>query len=101
MQLLGSNGQKLPTTVIRSSASEATVKLLPGTRAAFSLRFAHATGYGSASCPTSTSLEITPPNSYHSITVTGSGGQVQAYGGTVSNLKCGEIFVQPVVPEPA
>lgn len=101
LQLLGSSNSKLSTTVIRTPAAEQTVTLKPGQAAGFSMRFADQTGFGSLQCPTSVSLEVTPPNAYNYVTVTGQAGQIQAYGGTTQNLKCGEIDVKPVVAIPS
>jgi hypothetical protein len=100
LQLLGASGQKLPTEVVRTPAAEATVKLAHDGAAAFVLKYADATGYGTASCPSSASLEITPPNAYHSLTVTGSAGAVEAFGGTVQALKCGTLNVEPIAAKP-
>ncbi|MGC8489821.1 MAG: DUF4232 domain-containing protein [Clostridia bacterium] len=99
-QLVASNGQNLPTTVIRSPASEATVTLQSGGHAWFTMQYPTQTGYGNLSCPTSASLEVTPPNAYHYVTVSGSAGTIQAYGGTTTNLQCGRINVQPVTGTP-
>jgi hypothetical protein len=99
-QLVASNGQNLPTTVIRSPASESTVTLQSGGHAWFTMQYPTQTGYGNLSCPTSASLEVTPPNAYHYVTVSGSAGTIQAYGGTTTNLQCGRINVQPVTGTP-
>ncbi|WP_276962791.1 DUF4232 domain-containing protein [Ferrimicrobium acidiphilum] len=99
LQLLGASGQKLPTEVLRTPAAEATVKLAHDASAAFSLKYADSTGYGSESCPSSASLEITPPNAYHSLTVTGAAGVIDAFGGTTQALKCGILNVEPVAAD--
>ncbi len=101
LQLLSSSGAKLTTTVLRTPATEATVKLTHGASAQFSIEFAAQTGYGNASCPISGQLEITPPNAYHSLTLTGPAGTLQPYGGTTGNLRCGIIHVQPVAASPS
>ncbi|WP_298207981.1 DUF4232 domain-containing protein [Ferrimicrobium sp.] len=99
LQLLGAGGTKLATHVIRTPAPERSVKLAHGASVSFLMQFADSTGYGNESCPTSSSLEITPPNDYHYLTLTGPAGTLQAFGGTVQDLKCGTIEVQPVAAE--
>ncbi len=94
--LLGTGGTGLSTTVIRQPAPESTVTLQPSGHAWFMMEFSNSTGYANAQCPTSVSLEITPPNSYHYLVVSGRGGQLNPYGGTVTALHCGTISVQPV-----
>lgn len=101
LQLLGTGGTKLTTRVVRTPATEKSVKLAHDAKVAFMMQFANATGYGNESCPTSSSLEITPPNDYHYLTLTGPAGTIQAFGGTVQDLKCGTIEVQPVAAEPS
>lgn len=113
MQLLDNNGQPLPTHVIReaptstkvalndgqtitTSATEDAVTLPPGGKAWFIMHYANRTGYASDHCPTSSFLEVTPPNDFRHVTLVGLGGQLNAYGGTVQKLQCGTIFVQPV-----
>jgi len=99
LQLLGASGQKLATEVIRTPGTAVTVKLAHDASAAFSLKYADSTGYGSESCPSSASLEITPPNAYHSLTLTGSAGVIDAFGGTTQALKCGTLNVEPVAAD--
>ncbi len=94
--LLGPGGQGLSTTVIRQPNAESTVSLAPGGHAWFMMEYPNSTGYATAQCPTSTSLEVTPPNSYHYLIVNGVGGQLTPYGGTTAALHCGTISVRPV-----
>jgi hypothetical protein len=95
--LLDSSGKALPTTVIRQGGfAEPTVTLLPGGSAYFTASWPDATGYSGASCPTSASLEITPPNDKGHVVIVGPGGAIQAFGGTTTNLRCGTITVTPV-----
>lgn len=99
--LLGAGGKALPTTVVRQPGQPiATVTLAPGGSAYFTAVWASATGYANASCPTSTSLEITPPNNTTHLTVGGPAGTIQAYGGTTEHLQCGTITVTPVSATP-
>jgi hypothetical protein len=100
LQMLTSSGAKLTTTVVRTPDTVTTAKLAHDVSVEFSMKYAAQTGYGSLSCPTSTSLEITPPNDYHYLTVTGPAGKLQPYGGTTQDLQCGIIDVQPVAPIP-
>lgn len=99
-QLVGSNGQNLATTVTRTPASQSTVTLVSGGHAWFTMQYPSQTGYGNLSCPTSSKLEVTPPNAYRYLTVTGRAGTIQAYGGTTNNLQCGHLSVQPVTGTP-
>ena len=74
--------------------SEDIVTLLPGNEAMFDLGFDNATGYGRALCPASAKVEVTPPGTTESITVP---WKFQPYGGgTIANLRCGEITTSPV-----
>jgi hypothetical protein len=100
LQMLDAAGQPFPTEVIRGTSAtvpsvpENVVTLAPSAEASFDLGYADGTGYGSASCPTSPRVEITPPNADQSITVA---WQIQPYGGgTIAQLQCGQITVSPV-----
>jgi hypothetical protein len=100
LQMLDSAGHPIPTEVIRGtfttvpSVPEQLVQVAPGADASFDLGFSDATGYGSASCPTSTEVEFTPPNATQRITIP---WQIQPYGGsTIAQLRCGQITVSPV-----
>jgi len=100
MQMLDAAGRPIPTEVIRGSGyavtalPEKVVTLAPGGKASFQLIFADGTGYGTATCPTSSQVEFTPPNLYVPITVS---WQIQPYGGaTIAQLHCGQITVSPV-----
>jgi hypothetical protein len=97
LALLGGSSAPLPTTVVRQPGlPEVTVNLAPGGSAYFSASWPDGTGYAGASCPTSTSLEITPPNDTMQLLVTGAGGVINAFGGTLAHLQCGTITVTPV-----
>lgn len=98
--LLGSSGQSLSTTVVRTPGPQSTVTLVSGGHAWFTLQYPDQTGYGSLTCPTSTALEVTPPNAYHFLTVTGTAGTIQAYGGTSTHLQCGRLSVRAVTGTP-
>jgi hypothetical protein len=99
-QLMGSNGQLLPTSVQWVPATKSVVTLSPGGHAWFTMEFPAQTGYGNLTCPTSSALRVTPPNAYHFVTVTGAAGAIQAYGGTTTDLHCGTLSVQPVTGTP-
>jgi Protein of unknown function (DUF4232) len=85
------------TSVTVSFVPVKTVILKPGAEAIFDLGYTDATGYGTASCPTSAQVEITPPNTSQPITVV---WQLQAYGGSAIALRCGVITVSPVYAPP-
>jgi hypothetical protein len=99
MQLLGAAGEPLATEVHRGASSTVparavrAVDLLPGKQASFDLGYADATGYGNEHCPTSTRVEVTPPNDYGHLTIA---WKLQPYGGDIPHLECGEIAVSPV-----
>ncbi len=76
MQLLGANGQPLPTTVIRGqyevvdAVPEQTVTLAPGAQARFYFMFSDTLGGGyPAVCPTAATVEVTPPGAYNHLVV--------------------------------
>lgn len=94
MLMLNSSGHPLPTHVSRSAThTEKTIVLVPGDRASFLAHWADSTGYGGERCPTSSQVKITPPNAYKPITIP---LQITPYGGTTSNLECGQIIVSVV-----
>lgn len=99
-QMFDGSGKPILTHVIVGTSytvqykSEDIVTLLPGNEAMFDLGFDNATGYGGAVCPTSATVEITPPGANQPITVS---WKFQPYGGgTIANLRCGEITTSPV-----
>lgn len=99
MQMLGSSGQRLATTVHRGAAATVpalavrTVTVAPGGTASFVAGWADATGYAGETCPTSSRVEITAPNDYSSLTIAWA---IAPYGGNTTNLHCGDISVSPV-----
>jgi len=112
-QLLGASGAPLPTTVVRRppsggeitlssgallvmSSTEQTVTLPVGGHAWSVMQFADAAGYANETCPTSAALLVTAPNAYHSTTLSGTAGKIQAFGGSTAALHCGILYVQPV-----
>ncbi len=77
LQLLGPGKSALPTTVVRkgnyvfTSMAPTTVTLTNGQSAYFNIGYSDVpTGASQAACPTSTSLEVTPPNAYDSLVIT-------------------------------
>jgi hypothetical protein len=71
------------------------ILLKPGNRSIFLLGYADETGYGNSTCPTATTLRITPPGDLASKTLH---LEIQAYGGaTIQQLVCGEIAVSPIM----
>ena len=105
LQMLDSSGKHVPTYVHKGSSvsvqltPENLVTLLPNGEALFDLGYSSATGYGGATCPTSTSVAVTPPDASQPITVS---WQLQPFGGpTIAKLRCGEITVSPVYAPPS
>jgi hypothetical protein len=101
LQMLGPAGHRIATLLHRRPSITVprlrvrTVTLSPGASASFYLGFADATGYGSATCPRSARIEVTPPDRTDPIIVA---WRLQPYGGaTIANLRCGEITVSPIV----
>ena len=104
LQMLDALGHTMPTHVIDGSSytvvsrPESVVVLLPGKQAMFDIGYSNGTGYGTAVCPTSAQVDISPPGSNQSISVRWS---LQPYGGpTIAKLRCGEITVSPVFASP-
>ena len=104
LQMLDAVGHPIQTQVIHGtsytvqSMPEDVVTLAPGAEAMFDLGYDNGTGYGTASCPDSAQVDITPPNSNEPIRVS---WQLQPYGGgTIPQLQCGEITVSPVYASP-
>ena len=103
LAMLDAQGEPLPTHVRWGSSTTvppepvSTVVLGPGDEAWFLLGYAQSTGYGTAQCPRSAALEITPPNDYTSVTVTGQAGQIDPYGGSASDPRCGTVTVSPML----
>jgi hypothetical protein len=94
MLMLGSSGQALATRVIRSAAaSPSTVTLPHGGTASFLASWPDATGYGYETCPTSNSVEITPPNAMRPLVIH---WHITPYGGTLMDLRCGQVTLSPV-----
>jgi hypothetical protein len=75
MQMLDAQGKAMTTHVIRGSSvvvpsiPVTLVKLPPGARASFRWGYSNVASKMGA-CPTSTSVEVTPPNDYDHATVT-------------------------------
>ena len=94
MLMLNSSGSPLPTHVVRvGTAPEKAITLAPGEKASFLAYWPDATGYANEHCPTSSRVEITPPNTNRPLTIA---WQITPYGGTPQNLRCGQITVSPV-----
>ncbi len=99
MLMLNAAGRPLATHVRRGASATVPqiplhlVTVLPGGRASFDLGYAAQTGYGNLHCPTSSTVEITPPNAFSHFTIA---WKLQPYGGTVQHLRCGVINVSPV-----
>lgn len=100
LQMLDSTGHSIPTYVSHGNsfgvpaAPAKVVTLSPGLVAKFDMTYHDQTGYGTAICPTSTQVEITPPGVNKPITFS---WKIQPYGGsTIQKLQCGDITVSPV-----
>jgi hypothetical protein len=99
LQMLNAARRKLATEVLRGIAytvpavPRRVVTLAPGAEASFDVGYEDATGYGFDHCPTSSSVEITPPGAYDPITVT---WRIQPFGGSATHLRCGQITVSAV-----
>ena len=100
LQLLGASGQPLTTTTIHASQTPTTVTLPPAGQAWFDIEFPTQTGFGNLQCPVSSALAVTPPDNTTALRISGSGGQIGAYGGDIPHLMCGNITTSPVLPEP-
>jgi hypothetical protein len=96
VQMLDSNGQPLATEerVVNPSGYATIVTLTPGSEASFNLEYLSSTGYGSATCPTSTKLNIVYDGlRSNEITVP---LRIQPSGGTSGKLRCGQINVSSI-----
>ncbi|MGH9070319.1 MAG: DUF4232 domain-containing protein [Acidimicrobiales bacterium] len=97
--MLNSSGQAITTNVLRTPSvvvqpeTPTTVSLAPGKQASFLLGYEDQTGFGNSTCPSSASLEITPPNDYSHLVVP---AQIAAYGPSIG--QCGAINVSPIYP---
>ncbi len=100
LQLLNASGQPLTTTTIRTSQTPTTVTLPPAGRAWFDIEFPTQTGFGNLQCPVSSSLAVIPPNNTTALRISGSGGEIGAYGGDIPHVMCGDINTSPVLPQP-
>jgi Domain of unknown function (DUF4232) len=78
LQLLGPGGTALPTTVVRKGAygftamPPADVPLSTGQSAEFNIGYSDVPVGTESSCPTSTALEVTPPNASDHLTIAAS-----------------------------
>jgi len=70
MQMLAASGATLPTTVVRrgsysfTAMAPTTVTLAPGQSAYFNIGYSDVPVGSETSCPTSTSVQVTPPNAF-------------------------------------
>jgi hypothetical protein len=100
VEMLDAAGRPIPTEV--TDGPSYTVPVLPekavvitgGAEASFEVGYTDATGYGTAVCPTSAKVAVTPPDASRAITVS---WRIQPYGGsTIQKLQCGQIALSPV-----
>jgi uncharacterized cupredoxin-like copper-binding protein len=93
LQLLSAKGKPISTEVHRGSSylvrpeTPETVTLRPGQVASFVVSFEDQTGFPNTTCPVAPTMEVTPPNDYHSLEIHGS---FSSYG------PCGRYVVSPV-----
>ena len=90
---LSTSDQKAPGTF---GIKEKIVILAKGKTAYFGVLYASQTGYGKLTCPTSSALKFTPPQSTGSVTLHGSAAQMTPYGGTTEHLECGILRITAV-----
>jgi hypothetical protein len=75
LQMLAASGASLPTTVVRkgtysfTSMAPATVTLARGQAAFFNIGYSDVPVGSETTCPTSTSLEVTPPGAEDHLTL--------------------------------
>jgi len=100
VKMFDATGHPIPTEVTDGpdytvpSLPESLVIITAGSKATFELGYSDATGYGTARCPTSVRVKITPPGANQPITLP---WRIQPYGGsTIAKLQCGQIAVSPV-----
>ncbi len=100
LQMYDTSGHRISTHIIHGPSASVpniaakVVLLRPSGVAKFDFGYANQTGYGSASCPTSARVTITPPKNVKGISAN---WKLQPYGGmTIAKLRCGEINVSPV-----
>ena len=99
VQMIDGSGKSISTHVTRTDSIFGTptpIKLLTlalGGEAKFDMFYEAQTGYGNLSCPTSNSVNFTPPGSNTALDLA---WKIQPYGGTVQALKCGELKVGPL-----
>jgi len=100
VKMFDATGHPIPTEVTDGpdytvpSLPESLVIITAGSKATFELGYSDATGYGTARCPTSVQVKITPPGVNQPITLP---WRIQPYGGsTIAKLQCGQIAVSPV-----
>ena len=100
LQMLAASGSPISTqTKTGPSYTIAPMKpervlLLPRRWATFFIGVTDATGYGTDTCPTSTRVAIAAPGDATAITIA---MHLSAYGGDVDHVRCGEVFVSPVI----
>jgi photosystem II stability/assembly factor-like uncharacterized protein len=100
VQMIAAPKRLVPTLVNFGSdytvppTSPRVTLIKPGERAVFMLGYADQTGYGLSTCPTATTLQITPPGNLASQDLR---VEAQPYGGTIQRLRCGEIAVSPIM----
>jgi hypothetical protein len=87
MQMIAASGASLPTVVVRkgtypfTAMAPATVALGPGQSAYFNVGYSDVPTGSETSCPTSASVQVTPPNAFDHLVMTAAFGACN--GGTL------------------
>lgn len=107
LQLRSASRKPVPTTTFQATdpgnpgrQPGKVVVLGAGGHAWFDILYVTQNDYGDMQCPRSATLGVTPPGDSRPLVVTGTGGQLQPYGGSTQALHCGEISVSPVLAQP-
>ena len=72
------------------------VTLAAAGRAYFTVWYEDATGFERAVCPRASALSIRAPGVAGDLTLRGKEARMEPYGGTIKQLRCGELSVGPV-----
>ncbi|MDA8355727.1 MAG: DUF4232 domain-containing protein [Actinomycetota bacterium] len=103
VQLVTAASADLPTTETARTTPKSTepdVVLHSGTSADFTIQFEDGTGFTGDSCPTSSSLRITPPEQSGTVMYGDKGANINGYGGDALTFRCGVISVSAVEESP-
>ena len=101
VQMLTKSGGKLSTKDQHAALGAFQIMLKPviiahDETAYFGIEYESSTGYMNAYCPTSAALELTAPGTTRGVLLSGVGGRIQPYGGSIQHLHCGILSMTPV-----